>query len=153
MYIPFGYKIHSLLYFILHPTVVILAVMIILNVIAGWYGVLLLGNPAAGKIIHPGKYSYPAFRRGKIRMKGLGPLSLRPGKWFVVFMLSFFATVCSQAGDNILDRRMFDLSQEKIITISEALPRIIKNRIILVGELHSEKSQFQIFLRSSTGLG
>ena len=69
-------------------------------------------------------------------------------KWFVVFIVSVFTTGCPQVRDNIYVHPMYDLAQEKIITLSEALPSLIKNRIILVGERHSEKVHHQNQLRT-----
>jgi len=75
------------------------------------------------------------------------PESKKIKKWLAIFILLFFTTGCSQAGDNILDHRLYDLSGGKEITLSEALSDLSKNRIILVGELHSEKSHHENQLR------
>jgi uncharacterized iron-regulated protein len=68
-------------------------------------------------------------------------------KRLTIFILMFFTTGCSQAGGPILDHHLYDLSDRKVVTLSEALPDLSKNRIILVGELHSEKSHHENQLR------
>jgi uncharacterized iron-regulated protein len=68
-------------------------------------------------------------------------------KWFSLFTLLFFIFGCSQAGDHILDHRLYDLSNKKEIALSAALTDLSKNRIILVGELHSEKAHHENQLR------
>jgi len=47
------------------------------------------------------------------------------------------------ADDNILEHRLYDLSRGKAITLSQALPVLSKSRIVLVGELHSEKDHHE----------
>jgi len=68
-------------------------------------------------------------------------------KWFTIFILLILATGCSQAGDSVLDHRLYDLSNRKEITLSNALSDLSKHRIILVGELHSEKAHHENQLR------
>ena len=42
-----------------------------------------------------------------------------------------------------LNHRMFDLNQEKELLMAQALAKLKKNRIILVGEHHSNKQHHQ----------
>jgi len=63
--------------------------------------------------------------------------------WFVLFMLSVFTIGCSQVEKNYYDHRMYDLAQEEITTLSEVMPSLTKNRIILVGELHNNKAHHE----------
>ena len=64
-------------------------------------------------------------------------------KCFLASLLSVFIIGCSYVKGNDLDHRMYDLNQEKLTALSEVLPSLIKNRIILVGELHSEKAHHE----------
>ena len=68
-------------------------------------------------------------------------------KWFVLCILSVFTTGCLQTGGNVLDHFLYDLSNKKEIALSEMLSDLSKNRIILVGELHSEKAHHENQLR------
>lgn len=67
-------------------------------------------------------------------------------KALTIVLMMILTAGCNHVQENNVDHVMYDLAQEKVATFSEILPRLIKNRIILVGEFHNEKSHHEIQL-------
>jgi uncharacterized iron-regulated protein len=60
-------------------------------------------------------------------------------KIIITILLVVVASTVGWVKQDILNHRMFDLNQEKELLMTQALAKLKKNRIILVGERHSNK--------------
>jgi uncharacterized iron-regulated protein len=60
-------------------------------------------------------------------------------KIIIAILLLVVASTVGWVKQDILNQRMFDLNQEKELLMAQALAKLKKNRIILVGERHSNR--------------